>query len=74
MDAADRASTGSIQPDPHVPPRDVAKRRAYRPDAPDSPYLSRILQVVREEFSDMVDAPEMDQIVAAIVRRVEFGT
>lgn len=74
MDAADRASPGSILPDPHVPPRDVSKRRAYRPDAPDSPYLSRILQVVREEFADMVDEPEMDMIVASIVARVECGT
>ena len=72
MEAADRASPGSIQPDPL--PRDVSKRAPYRPDAPDSPYLSRVLQVVREEFSDMVDQPEMDVIVAAIVRRVEFGT
>ena len=74
MEAADRASPGSIQPDPHVPPRDVAKRPRYVPDAPDSPYLSRVLQVVREEFSFMVDAPEMDVIVARIVERVEYGT
>lgn len=68
MEAADRASPGSIQPDPRP-----ATKRAYRPDAPDSPYLSRILQVVREEFADMVDAPEMDVIVARIVERVEYG-
>jgi len=74
MEPADRASPGSIQPDPHTPPRDVSKRRVYRPDAPDSPYLSRILQVVREEFADMVDEPEMNTIIAAIVSRVECGT
>jgi hypothetical protein len=28
---------------------------------------------VREEFSFMVDAPEMDVIVARIVERVEYG-
>jgi len=66
---ADRASPGSIQPDPKPP-----ARRPYRPDAPDSPYLSRILQVVREEFAQMVDEPEMDELVRAVVRRVEFGT
>jgi len=70
MEPADRASPGSIQPNP----RPATKRPRYVPDAPDSPYLSRILQIVREEFADMVDEPEMDQIVAAIVRRVEFGT
>ena len=68
-DPHNRASPGSVVPDPIHP-----RRRAHRPDAPDSPYLSRILQIVREEFADMVDAPEMDQIVSAIVRRVERGT
>ena len=46
-----------------------------RADAPDSPYLSRILQVVREEFESAVfeSGRDMDELIGAVVARVEYG-